>query len=64
MHASDFVLTVGGVATRAIAAARLGMDSGIVAVLGTDPVSRLVRSLLEDEPRLRAHWIAEHPYEA
>ncbi|GAB3614318.1 PfkB family carbohydrate kinase [Humibacter ginsengisoli] len=61
VHASDFVLTVGGVATRAIAAARLGMDSGIVAVLGTDPVSRLVRSLLEDEPRLRAHWIAEHP---
>ncbi|GAB3797067.1 PfkB family carbohydrate kinase [Humibacter antri] len=61
VHASDFVLTVGGVATRAIAAARLGMDAGIVAVLGTDPAGRLVRSLLEEEPRLRTDWIQEHP---
>lgn len=61
VHASDFVLTVGGVATRAIAAARLGMDAGIVAVLGTDPASRLVRSLLESEPGLSTDWVEEHP---
>jgi sugar/nucleoside kinase (ribokinase family) len=61
VYASSFALTVGGTANRAVAAARLGMKTGMVAVLGADPLSDVVRAFLEAEPRMRLDWIQTLP---
>ncbi|MBT1003549.1 carbohydrate kinase family protein [Paenarthrobacter sp. DKR-5] len=57
VYASDFALTVGGTANRCVAAARLGMRTGVVAVLGDDPLSSYVRSFLAAEPGLSLDWV-------
>lgn len=50
--ADRFVIAPGGVANRAVAAARSGAPTSIVSALGDDPLGRYVRSLLEREEGL------------
>jgi sugar/nucleoside kinase (ribokinase family) len=57
VYASGFALTVGGTANRAVATARLGMRTGIVAVLGDDPLSAYVRSFLAAEDGVNLDWV-------
>jgi sugar/nucleoside kinase (ribokinase family) len=61
VYASGFALTVGGTANRAVAAARLGMSTGLVAVLGADPLSDYVHSFLDSETGLHLDWIQRLP---
>lgn len=50
--ADRFLIAPGGVANRAVAAARSGAPTSIVSALGDDPLGRYVRSLLESEQGL------------
>lgn len=48
IYAGDFTVAVGGSAIVAAALHRLGVRVGLIADLGTDPMSQLARSLLDD----------------
>lgn len=61
VNSSRFALTVGGVANNCVATARHGLSTGVVAVLGGDPLSDYVRSFLSAVPRLRLDWIETLP---
>lgn len=49
-------LSPGGVATQAVAAARLGLHSALVAAVGTDPLGDLLWAELAGEPGLDLRW--------
>lgn len=51
-YADRFGIAAGGAAIRAVAAARLGVDSRLVATMGDDPIGTHVQSILRQEPNL------------
>lgn len=57
VYASGFALAVGGVANAGVASARHGLATGIVGLIGGDPLSDFVHSTLAREPRLRLDWL-------
>lgn len=61
VFASDFALSPGGVANRAVAAARAGASALLLSRLGDDPLGRELRVLLDAEPRLDTSWIEQVP---
>ncbi|WP_066523005.1 carbohydrate kinase family protein [Curtobacterium ammoniigenes] len=52
VYANGFAITPGGVANRAVAAARVGARTKLLAVLGDDPLGRHIHDVLEAEPDL------------
>ncbi|MFT4165301.1 MAG: PfkB family carbohydrate kinase [Microlunatus sp.] len=61
VFASGFALSPGGVANRAVAAARAGASALLLSRLGDDPLGRELRVLLDAEPRLDTSWIEQVP---
>jgi sugar/nucleoside kinase (ribokinase family) len=61
VYADAFVLTPGGTANRAVAAARLGARTGLLGVLGTDVFGQRVVELLSGEPDLDLRWLQRSP---
>ena len=61
VFASGFALSPGGVANRAVAAARAGASALVLSWLGDDPLGRELRVLLEAEPRLNTSWVEQRP---
>jgi sugar/nucleoside kinase (ribokinase family) len=61
IFAGDFVIAPGGSAIVAVALHRLGVRVGLIADLGSDPLSRVIREMLR-EAGLDAALIREHPY--
>jgi sugar/nucleoside kinase (ribokinase family) len=59
--ADRFLIAPGGVANRAVAAARAGAPTSIVSALGDDPLGRYVRSLLEREAGLDLSLLRSAP---
>lgn len=57
VFADGFALVAGGTANRAVATARLGMGTGILAVLGTDVLGEHLHGLLRREPGLDLRWL-------
>ncbi len=60
-YASNLVLSAGGAATRAVAAARLGAHTALVSELGSDEFGGIVRSRLQREEHLSLDWVEEAP---
>lgn len=52
VYATGFTISPGGVANRAVAAARAGAPTALVAQLGDDPIGRHVEQVLRAEPNL------------
>lgn len=61
VFASGFALSPGGVANRAVAAARAGASALLLSRLGNDPLGRELRVLLDAEPRLDTSWVEQVP---
>jgi sugar/nucleoside kinase (ribokinase family) len=61
IYAGDFTVAVGGSAIVAAALHRLGVSVGLIADLGSDPMSRLVSTLLDDLG-LDRHLIRVHDH--
>ena len=57
VFASGFAISPGGVANRAVAAARAGASTRLLSRLGADPLGREVRSMLASEPGLDLAWV-------
>lgn len=57
VFADGFALVAGGTANRAVATARLGMHTGILAVLGTDVLGEHLHELMGREPGLDLRWL-------
>lgn len=57
VFADGFAVAPGGAATRAVAAARLGLRTGLVAVIGRDPFGDQLATLLTNEPGLDTTWL-------
>lgn len=61
VYARAFTLTPGGVANRAVAAARLGAHTALLSQLGEDPLGRHLVSVLSAEPDLDLRWLRRRP---
>jgi sugar/nucleoside kinase (ribokinase family) len=61
VHADRFAVTAGGTATRCVAAARLGLDTGLLAVIGTDVFGDLIARELGAEDGLDLRWLRRDP---
>jgi sugar/nucleoside kinase (ribokinase family) len=61
VHADGFAITPGGVANRAVAAARSGAATTIVGRVGDDPLGAHVRAVLAAEPRLDSTLLSSVP---
>lgn len=61
IFAGDFTIALGGSAIVAVGLLRLGVKVGLIADLGTDPLSHLMRHMLDDFGLDRT-LIREHPY--
>lgn len=57
----DRAVSAGGTANRAVAAARLGLHTGIAVAAGTDVFGDHLRSLLEDVDNLDLRWFRQFP---
>jgi sugar/nucleoside kinase (ribokinase family) len=57
VFADGFVMTPGGTANRAVAAARLGARTALLGVLGCDMFGERVAQILADEPGLDLRWV-------
>lgn len=57
VYAKAFRLSPGGVANRAVAAARLGVRTGLLAHLGEDPLGLYLAIVLAAEPHLDLRWL-------
>ncbi len=57
VFAQDFVVSAGGTANRAVATARLGMHTGLLAVLGADLFGDHLHRQLAAEPGLDLRWV-------
>jgi len=57
-YASGLVVSPGGAATRAVAAARLGASTALVSELGPDDFGDMVRRRLQSEPGLTLDWVS------
>ena len=60
-YARGFAISPGGVATRAVAAARAGASVRLLTHLGDDPLGRHVHGLLDAEPGLDTSWVVHVP---
>ncbi|WP_167582001.1 carbohydrate kinase family protein [Kineococcus rubinsiae] len=60
VYADGFVLTPGGTANRAVATARLGLRTALLAVLGRDLFGNHLLSLLAAEENLDLRWVQQH----
>lgn len=61
VYAKAFKLTPGGVATRAVAASRMGARTGLLSQLGCDPLGLHVAALLGAESDLDLTWLTGKP---
>lgn len=61
IFAQDFTVTVGGSAIVAVGIQRLGAKVGLIADLGNDPLSKLLKVMLQ-EMDIDTTLIREHPY--
>ena len=61
VFSKTFALTPGGSANGAVAGARLGATSAVLAEIGDDPLGATVRELLSDEPNLLLDWLSLRP---
>ncbi|GAA2010512.1 sugar kinase [Nakamurella flavida] len=61
VYARGFVVSPGGVANRAVAAARLGAHTVLRAHLGDDPMGTVIGTMLAAEPGLDTRFLAHHP---
>ncbi|MGI8459673.1 MAG: carbohydrate kinase family protein [Propionibacteriaceae bacterium] len=57
VYAEAFAFTAGGVATRAVAGARLGARTVLLSQLGDDPLGTHVAEVLAREPNLDLTWL-------
>jgi sugar/nucleoside kinase (ribokinase family) len=57
VFADGFALSPGGVANRAVAAARAGASTRLLSRLGEDPLGRELRAMLDAEPGLDTSWL-------
>jgi sugar/nucleoside kinase (ribokinase family) len=58
VFADGFAVAPGGVANRAVAAARAGARTRLLSRLGDDPLGRHVHGMLDAEPELDTSWLA------
>ena len=61
VYARAFKMTPGGVANRAVAAARLGARTALLSQLGDDPLGRHTADVLAEEPDLDLRWLRTRP---
>ncbi|GAA1900310.1 carbohydrate kinase family protein [Lapillicoccus jejuensis] len=61
VYADSFTITPGGVANRAVAAARVGAPTRLLSRLGDDPLGRHVHALLDAETALDTSWLEHVP---
>jgi sugar/nucleoside kinase (ribokinase family) len=61
VFASGFAISPGGVANRAVAAARAGASTRLLSWLGEDPLGREMRTMLGAEPGLDISWVRSLP---
>ncbi|HEY8914241.1 carbohydrate kinase family protein [Lacisediminihabitans sp.] len=61
VFADAFMLTPGGTANRAVAAARLGASTALLSQLGDDALGRRVDDILSAEPELDLTWLKRIP---
>ena len=61
MFSEAFAFSAGGAANGAVAGARLGASTAILADIGDDPLSQCVRGALADEEHLHLHWLRRRP---
>ncbi len=61
VFAKAFALTPGGSANGAVAAARLGATSAVLAEIGDDSLGTTIREMLCDEPGLLLDWLVARP---
>ncbi|MEU1804898.1 PfkB family carbohydrate kinase [Streptomyces sp. NPDC019937] len=61
VYADRFAVSPGGTATRAVAAARLGLRTGIFGVIGTDPFGEHLAARLATEENLDLTWLRRDP---
>ncbi|MBA8793310.1 sugar/nucleoside kinase (ribokinase family) [Friedmanniella endophytica] len=59
VFARAFTISPGGAANRAVAAARLGLHTALLAELGNDPLGNTLREVLAQEVNLDISWIAQ-----
>ena len=57
VFADAFAISPGGVANRAVAAARAGACTRLLSRLGEDPLGRELRTMLDAEPGLDTSWV-------
>src|SRR4051794_31054534 len=60
VFADHLAVSAGGAATRAVAAARLGLSTALVAVVGRDRFGDHLVELLAAEPQLQTGWLQRH----
>jgi sugar/nucleoside kinase (ribokinase family) len=60
VYASDFAISPGGAANRAVAAARLGAHTALVTELGDDPIGCIIERALRGEPNLDLRFAVQH----
>jgi sugar/nucleoside kinase (ribokinase family) len=58
VYADGFLVSPGGTANRAVAAARLGASTALLAELGHDPLGSLVFNQLHEEANLDLRWMS------
>ncbi|MFI0777083.1 carbohydrate kinase family protein [Streptomyces sp. NPDC021212] len=61
VYADRFAVSAGGTATRSVAAARLGLRTGIFGVIGTDPFGEHLAARLATEDNLDLTWLRRDP---
>jgi sugar/nucleoside kinase (ribokinase family) len=61
VHADDFVVSPGGTATRCVAAARLGVRSGLISSVGDDLFGRELMRVLGAEPAIDLRGLRRVP---
>ncbi len=61
VYATDFTMSPGGVATRAVAGARLGSRTALLSQLGDDFIGQYLFGALSVEPNLDVGWLRRQP---
>lgn len=61
VYADRFAVSAGGTATRGVAAARLGLRTGLFGVIGTDPFGDQLVARLAAEENLDLTWLRRDP---
>ncbi|MFD8377676.1 carbohydrate kinase family protein [Streptomyces sp. NPDC059679] len=61
VYADRFAVAAGGTATRCVAAARQGLETGLFAVIGTDLFGDHLAAVLGTQPGLDLRWLRRDP---